>query len=108
MKLAIYCLTAIGVAWVLRYIAWPIVEAIIYGWTYAALHLLNPRLRKALREPRTLWWYIWCPWRSAWSRLCGSDAYITSIGIGEYDYRPPFRVTRRISTLTTGVVYDEN
>ena len=91
----------IGGGWVARNVAWPIVEAAIYGVMHTALVFLGGGVAG---NP---WWKlvlyaIIMPWGYAWQRFAGDERTASEVGIGEWNYRPPFKLWRN-HRLNTGV-----
>lgn len=91
MQYVIWVCAAIGAIWILVYLVWPLVEAVIYGFMSCLVTLLAVRVKWTWKTWR---WILCMPWVSAWRRLT-RDCYVTEIEQRGWVYRPPFHLHKR-------------
>lgn len=90
MNIVIYVLSVIGVITLFFLFVWPIISAIIFGFCYTILEILNSDVWYSCFYPKHLWWTIRWPWVKAWQRLFGEERYCSSVQIGKWKYTTPF------------------
>lgn len=94
MKYAVIALSIVGGIWFVRCIAWPILEAIIYGHVCHVLTLIRIDWREFQPNKRTIKYITLNQWTTVWDRLSSTEGYVTEVTIGNYTFTPPFRISK--------------
>jgi hypothetical protein len=92
MHTLIIILAICGGIWLLLQVVLPVAEAILYGVLSTWLVILNTGWKSF--RPKCWWWLIRSPWVGAASRLFGVAVYETERTVGNWRYRPPFKLYR--------------
>lgn len=104
-------LLALVGAWVVgRFVLWPVAEAIIYGHVLHFMQAIQIRFTSVdwrtviIGLPMLALYLVVNPWRLAWGRLFGAEAYVTEITVERLTYIPPFYVKRHNYSTAIGKV----
>lgn len=98
MRVIVILLAIVGLAWVSIRVLLPIGEAAVFAIGITIVQVLgsvDPK-KAGVKKLKVVKFLVVYPFKEFWSRLAGCEHYVVEVAVGNWIYKPPFRIKRGV------------